>query len=384
MEEYKAENQRRCAAYRSQIQELWERLQTPQEEREAVSAHMVACKKENEEALRAERERLEVLKMKSIRSFVEAVRAEMALLWDQCFYSARQRQEFAAYYDEEDSFTEELLQRHEAEVATLKLRYEEHRALFEGVARWRENWTLFLELDRKANDPARLNNRGGNLLREQKQRADLQKSLPKLEKSLKGQIDLWERECGGEFLVDGQQFIDYIKQQWAAFNDEKEKEKTERQLKKNKQFEEEVKFGTGARTPSKRRLATVPTPGKLRKLNVGSSVSTPNSTLSSGLASTLCQSSGPRPPLAVKKNLSLRTPVHGKASHSLERNKENATPLADKNALNVNGGGGAIKAEEHLDYTFNTVAGTYTDFARDLSNATKAKTNPLNSTCSHH
>lgn len=33
---------------------------------------------------------------------------------------------------------------------------------------------------RKANDPMRFNNRGGNLLKEEKQRTDLQKSLPKV------------------------------------------------------------------------------------------------------------------------------------------------------------------------------------------------------------
>ncbi|XP_056433882.1 protein regulator of cytokinesis 1-like isoform X1 [Gadus chalcogrammus] len=375
LEDCKAENRRRCAAYRLKIQELWERLQTPQEEREATSPHMVHCKKENMEALRAELERLEALKMRSIRSFVEAIRAEVAVLWDKCFYSAGQRQEFGVYYHEEDVFTEELLLRHEAEVSTLKRRYETHRPLFEGVARWRENWTLFLELDRKANDPARLNNRGGNLLKEQKQRADLQKSLPKLEKSLKAQIDLWEQECGGRFLVDGGQFVDYIKQQWAAFHDEKEKEKTERLMKKTKQFEEEVRFGAATKTPSKRRLPTVPTPSKVRKLNVAA---TPNSTLSSGSGSTICQSAGSRPPLAAK-NLS----VNGKASHTMERNKGYTTPLPDKNTLNV-GSGGAIKCQDNNDFTFSTIAGTYSDFARDLSKATKAETNPLNSTCSHH
>ncbi|CAL8318518.1 unnamed protein product [Lota lota] len=363
LEDCKAENQRQCSAYRHKIQELWGRLQIPQEERESMSAHMVHSKKKNVEALRAEVERLEALKMKSIRSFVEGLRAEVALLWDKCLYSVEQRQEFAPYYDEEDAFTEELLQRHEAEVSTLTQRYEEHRALFEGVARWQESWTLFLELDHKANDPSRLNNRGGNLLREQKQRADLQKSLPKLEKSLRAQIDLWEQECGGEFRVDGQQFLDYVRQQWSAFHDEKEKEKMERQMKKTKQFEEELKFGAVARTPSKRRLATAPTPGKVRKLNVVSSVSTPNSTLSSGFGGTFCHSSGSRPPLSVHKSLGLRT------------------PHPDENALNV-GGSGAIKAQDNPDHTFSSVAGTYSDFARDLSKATKAKR--LNSTVSHH
>lgn len=46
-----------------------------------------------------------------------------------------------------DNFTEELLNLHEAEVRTLKTYYEDHRELFEGVTKWQENWTLYLELD---------------------------------------------------------------------------------------------------------------------------------------------------------------------------------------------------------------------------------------------
>lgn len=46
-----------------------------------------------------------------------------------------------------DDFTEELLNRHEAEVSTLKKYFEDHKELFQGVTKWHENWTLYLELD---------------------------------------------------------------------------------------------------------------------------------------------------------------------------------------------------------------------------------------------
>lgn len=46
-----------------------------------------------------------------------------------------------------DDFTEELLNQHEAEIKILEKYYEDHRELFEGVTKWQENWTLYLELD---------------------------------------------------------------------------------------------------------------------------------------------------------------------------------------------------------------------------------------------
>ncbi|XP_047451996.1 protein regulator of cytokinesis 1-like isoform X2 [Mugil cephalus] len=324
LQERKAENELYCSGLRTKIQALWERLQIPQEEREGFSEHMLTSKKKNIEALQVEFQRLEVLKMHSMKSVIEAIRAEIALLWERCFYSKEQQQIFAPYHD--DDFTEDLLNLHEAEIKTLKKYYEDHKELFEGVSKWQNNWTLYLELDRKANDPARFNNRGGNLLKEEKQRTDLQKSLPKLEKVLKAQIDAWEQEHDKEFMVNGQKFLEYVQQQWNHHHEEKEKEKLERQMKKTKQTQEDMLYGTAVRTPSKRRIAGTPTPGKVRKFNGTSTISTPNSFLSSGLGGTMCQSIQ-KPPLSASKGLGLRTPGHGKTPRALDRNKENISHL---------------------------------------------------------
>ncbi|KAM7396850.1 hypothetical protein PAMP_019858 [Pampus punctatissimus] len=378
LQERKAENELRCSALRTKMQELWDRLQIPQEEREALSEHMAKSKKKNIEALQAEVQRLEVLKMQSLKNITEAIRAEIAVFWERCFYSQEQQQAFVPYYD--DDFTEELLNRHEAEVRTLKKYFEDHKELFQGVTKWQENWTLYLELDRKANDPMRFNNRGGNLLKEEKQRCDLQKSLPKLEKSLKAQIDDWEQEHGKEFLVNGQKFLEYVQQQWDHHHTEKEKEKLERQMKKSKQTQEDMLYGTSVRTPAKRRIAGTPTPGKVRKLNGTSTFSTPTSFLSSGMSGTMCQSSIQKPPLSASKGLGLRTPGHGKTPRALDRNKENLSHL------NRNTPSGTLRSQDAQDHTFtlNSIAGSYSEFARDLTKASKSnvKSGLLNSTVS--
>lgn len=48
--------------------------------------------------LRAEVERLEVLKMQSMKSVIEVIRAEIALFWERCFYSQEQQQSFFPYH----------------------------------------------------------------------------------------------------------------------------------------------------------------------------------------------------------------------------------------------------------------------------------------------
>ncbi|XP_048041068.1 protein regulator of cytokinesis 1b isoform X3 [Megalobrama amblycephala] len=328
LESRKAECQRVCGSYREKIQELWERLQIPQEERDAVFEHMTLTKKRNMEALQAEVNRLEELKIKNMQNVTEAIRKEIAVFWDKCFYSADQRQAFVPYYD--DDFSEELLSLHDAENVRLKQYYEDHKELFEGVHKWEESWRLFLELEEKAKDPSRFTNRGGNLLKEEKQRADLVKGLPKLEKKLKAEIEQWEQEQNREFLVNGQKFMQFVTDQWESYRQEKEREKQERQLKKSKQTEEDMVYGTVVRTPTKRRFLGSTTPCKARKLNATSSTGTSNSTIRSVFGGTVCHSPISRPPISAgKQGNAVKTPGRGKPPHQglLERNKENICHL---------------------------------------------------------
>uniref|UniRef100_A0A3Q3QY06 Protein regulator of cytokinesis 1a n=1 Tax=Monopterus albus TaxID=43700 RepID=A0A3Q3QY06_MONAL len=248
LQEYKAENEVLCSI--------------PQEEREALFEHMVKSKKKNIEALQDEIQRLEVLKMQSMKSITEAIRASMAEL----FFAVKNSS----------------------------------RTVMSTIKNYLRDWTLYLELDKKANDPSRFNNRGCNLLKEEKQRTDLQKSLPKLENSLKAQTDVWEQEYGKEFLVHRQNFLEYVQQQWDHHHTEKEREpKLKRQLKKTKQIQEDMLYGTVVRTPSQRQIAGTPTPGKARKLTGPSTISTPTTFLSAALGGTTCESSIQKPPLSA-------------------------------------------------------------------------------------
>ncbi|XP_054588957.1 protein regulator of cytokinesis 1 isoform X2 [Nothobranchius furzeri] len=364
LHERKAENELVCAGFRTKIQELWQRLQIPQEEREALSEHMVNSKKKNIEALQSEIQRLEVLKIQSMQRIIKVIREELALLWKKCFYSLEQQEAFLPYHD--DDFTEELLSRHEEEVRRLQRYYEQHKQLFEGVSKWQNSWTLYLELDKKNSDPSRFNNRGGNLLKEERQRTDLQKSLPKVEKILKAQIEAWEEEHGKEFLVGGQRFLEYVHQQWEKHHEEKEKEKLERQLKKSIQTKEEMLFGATARTPSKRQMPGTPVAAKLRKLNGTSTISTPNSLLSPSLSGAMCQSLMQKPPLSANKGLGLRTPGRGKMPLMLEQNKENICHVSRNPPCD------APKLQEPPNQTFNSIAGSYSEFTRDLTKASKS------------
>ncbi|XP_063738693.1 protein regulator of cytokinesis 1b isoform X1 [Eleginops maclovinus] len=363
LEERKVENEARCEANREKIQRLWDRLQVPQEEREAFNEHMVSSRKRNLEALRAEVQRLEELKLLNICNVTDAIRSEIAVFWEKCFFSTDQRQDFAPYFSE--TFTEELLSLHDAEIQRLKQHYEEHQELFDGVHQWEDSWRLFLELEKKATDPTRFTNRGGNLLKEEKQRSDLHKSLPKLEKKLKAQIDAWESEQGHEFLVNGQKFLQYVEEQWELHRIEKEKEKQERHLKKSKQTEEDMLYGTAVRTPTKRRFLGTTTPNKTRKFNATSSISSASSTSRSVYGSTVCRSPVPRPPLSANKAPAARTPGVGKPPNPRLQgcNKENEAQLKGSPLS----GALLTPAGPQRNFSMASVASTYSEFVRDFN-----------------
>ncbi|PWA29102.1 hypothetical protein CCH79_00006332 [Gambusia affinis] len=391
LEERKAENEAICESHREKIQQLWDRLQAPQEERELLNEHMVASRRRNLEALQTEVLRLEELQLNNIRNVTEAIRSEIAVFWEKCFFSIDQRQDFAPYFSED--FNEELLALHDAEIQRLKQHYEDHKELFEGVQKWETSWRLYLELEKKATDPTRFANRGGNLLKEEKQRSELQKNLPKLEKKLKAQIDAWEDEQGREFLVNGQMFLQYVAEQWELHRIEKEKEKLERHLKKSKQTEEDMLYGTAVRTPAKRRFLGTTTPNKSRKhqhlsvslcqLNATSSMSSgaSNSTMRSVHCGTVCRSPLPRLPLSANKTPAARTPGSSKPPHprTQDCNKENeaqgkATPVS-----------GALQTPQR-NFSMASVASTYSEFVRDLSKSSNPKIQHdiLNSTTTNH
>ncbi|XP_052528630.1 protein regulator of cytokinesis 1 isoform X4 [Tympanuchus pallidicinctus] len=344
LEARRALNEAMCAELRSRITELWERLQVPEEERQSFAVHMTGSKAKTREALKLEVDRLEELKLQNMKSVVQAIRAELAEYWDKCFYSQEQRDAFSPFHDED--YTEALLQLHDIEVGKVKSYYETHKELFEAVHKWEENWKLFLELERKTADPSRFSNRGGSLLKEEKQRAKLQKTLSKLQEELESRIQAWEQEREEPFLVKGQQFMEYVTEQWQLYRMEKEKEKQERHLKKSRQIETEMMYGSTPRTPVKRRVLGPHTPGKLGQT---------------------------RTPIRV----AAKPPRPGHR----ERNKENLSQL---NGTTLSGGCSPA-APAQRNHSVNSVASTYSEFARELSKASRCDTSSriLNSTTTH-
>uniref|UniRef100_A0A3B1IRR2 Zgc:86764 n=1 Tax=Astyanax mexicanus TaxID=7994 RepID=A0A3B1IRR2_ASTMX len=247
-------------------------------------------------------ERLEVLQRARLEEVIDKVRQELVVLWDKCMFGPEQREPFNAHFCD-NNYTEELLLLHDSELLKMKGVYEAARPLLEGVEKWERHWVLFQDFERKAADPNRFSNRGGALLKESKDRAKVQKLLPKLEEELKTHVEAWEKTQGSPFLLKGQRVMEYISKQWEEHRMQKDKEKNERMSKKA----DSSHFKTPTKRPHGQANSSV-TPSKIRKTPSQAALRTPtmssssisSSVSTSNVSSTFLCVPG-KPPLSAKQ-----------------------------------------------------------------------------------
>lgn len=248
---------------RERLSNLWERLQISSDHREAFLHAHRGYSHPTISALKQELKRCEALKKANIEKFVRQLREEIVSWWDRCYFSEKQRQEFQAFYFSD--FNEDVLELHELEVNKLKLYYEANRDIFQLATERNELWSKMLELENRANDPNRLHNRGGQLLREEKERNTISKALPKIEKELKERLLAYEQENLSPFLVDGENLLELIEQQNEERFGMKEFQKLQKKVTRSHLLEVESKLGSKPVTPTsyKRCRLAPPTPSML-------------------------------------------------------------------------------------------------------------------------
>ncbi|XP_040180323.1 protein regulator of cytokinesis 1-like isoform X2 [Rana temporaria] len=231
---------------KEKVGNLWNLLQISQEEQEVCQKFSGNPIYDDIKMWENELGRLDEIKMVKLKQVILNIRHELKIYWDKCFYTEEQRKAFEPYYS--DHFTEDLLSQHDNEIVKLKLQYEKCKPILDSIAKWETNWSQFSALEKKANDPNRFSNRGGSLLKEEKERVKFQKLLSKLEEDLKARIESWEAEQECPFLFNGSKFMDYVASQWETLKQQKEREKQVRKKEDPQPFKTPVKRPAGSCT----------------------------------------------------------------------------------------------------------------------------------------
>ncbi|XP_066946370.1 protein regulator of cytokinesis 1-like isoform X1 [Macrobrachium rosenbergii] len=251
LEQKLEQNREESMDLKNQIQRLWDQLEVEEQERNDFLASVEGHAPSTMTKLREELGRLKVKQQQNLSKCINKMRREIEDYWEKCYISEEERNNFTDYIS--DEYSEKVLESHEQQVRKLTKYYYDNIAIFDKIEQRKELWEKFVDLEERANDPNRYGNRGGALLREEKERKTVKKDLPLIEKELTTMILSWEAAHGKNFEVMGMNIGDYIDNEWWQYRERKENEKKKKQTERVIKLNYESRMGT--RPPAvKRRL----------------------------------------------------------------------------------------------------------------------------------
>ncbi|EDV92171.1 GH24767 [Drosophila grimshawi] len=211
---------------REKIHVLWERLP---ESDEFATRRVCEAKEYTQrtyDVLREELHRCQELRRKNMKCLIDQLREEIQKWWELTLKSHQERKRFANFYN--DCYNEDLLELHELELDDLKSFYNSNREIFELFSSRAEIWARMEALEAKTNDPNRYNNRGGQLLKEERERKAISSKLPKIEQQITELVKAYELRTQSPFLVHGEDILERMANDWERLRQVKEQQSSTR------------------------------------------------------------------------------------------------------------------------------------------------------------
>ncbi|KAJ8962640.1 hypothetical protein NQ318_001033, partial [Aromia moschata] len=231
------------AHLRTKVDDYWNLLDIALKEREEFRQRHKGNSVDVLEALKAETKRCEELKKANIKVFIDKLRTELCQMWEKCHCSQTTRREFSFYYS--DCYNEDLLELHEVELKKWKKYYEENKR--------KRHWTEPVQQP------------GGQLLKEEKERNKLSKLIPQIEDTLEDLANKYQLRYNVSFTTYGQSVQEYISNLHEDRENAKKQKLSARKLQREKSVLTPAKSvmnlfpSTSCMTPhstTKRKLAT--------------------------------------------------------------------------------------------------------------------------------
>ncbi|XP_018568984.1 protein regulator of cytokinesis 1-like isoform X2 [Anoplophora glabripennis] len=193
---------------RNKIDDYWNLLDIDLKEREDFRQKHIGNSLDVLRALQKEIKRCEELKKANIKVFIDKLRNELKQLWENCHCSHTTRMQFGFFNS--DCYNEDLLELHEVEITKWKKYYEENKELLALLEKHAGLWNKMVGLEENATGPNRYNNRGGQLLKEEKERNKLAKQIPQIEEMLYNLADKYKQHQNVSFTTEGISVLDYL------------------------------------------------------------------------------------------------------------------------------------------------------------------------------
>ncbi|EDV46124.2 protein regulator of cytokinesis 1 [Drosophila erecta] len=197
---------------RDKIHLLWQRLRLTDEYAMRRVRDSTSYNQRTYDILREELERCQVMRQQNLKNFIDQLRIEINEWWDLTLKSTKERRRFTSYYC--DTPSEDVLELFEIELDHLKEFYNSNRRIFELYSKRGELRARMEALEAKANDPNRFNNRGGQLLKEEKERKTMMSRLPKIDHQITELVKVYMTQANTPFLVHGEDILDSMSADW--------------------------------------------------------------------------------------------------------------------------------------------------------------------------
>ncbi|KAG1841441.1 microtubule associated protein-domain-containing protein [Suillus subalutaceus] len=228
LNELKRRREVHIQAMYDQLEALWRRMGVGEEAMDGFVEANRGTTPSVVQAYEEELERMIDLKRERMGEFIANARTEIESLWEELMVGEDERNDFAAFAD--DEHTEDLLSQHEHEIARLKAEVRLKMPLLTSIKKYMEICEEQKELERVASDQTRLLGRGGGrdpgrLLREEKMRKRVGKEKPKLEQQLLSSLPTWEQTHGRAFLVHGESMLQLLMEN-ASANEQENRKRT--------------------------------------------------------------------------------------------------------------------------------------------------------------
>ncbi|XP_063707960.1 protein regulator of cytokinesis 1-like [Culicoides brevitarsis] len=228
--------------YRTKLDQLWEFLQISPEIRQKFRKY-TEYNQNTYDVFYQEFNRCESIKRENIEKYVHKIRLQIINYWDMCCKSTEERERFTPFGSQ--TYNEDLLTLHEMELAELEEFYTQHKPIFDMVDERKHLWEQMEALEKKKNDPNRYNNRGGQLLKEEKERKMINARIPKLESQLLELCAEYEARTNKPFTIDGRTVQSIIDEDY----EKKEEEKASRKKVAGSTPMSVSRYAVGGRTP---------------------------------------------------------------------------------------------------------------------------------------
>ncbi|CAH1730633.1 unnamed protein product [Chironomus riparius] len=203
---------------KKRLSQLWKFLDIPESHQHKFDKY-TEINQSNYDKLHFEVERCEQIKRENIRVFIERVRIEIEEYWEKCLKSEAERLRFRTFTA--NTYNEDVLEMHEDELRELKLFYENNEHIFNMIQERQDLWNQMELLQNKEQDPKRYANRGGQLLKEEKERKMITIKLPKIEAKLIEMCEEFEATSKRPFTVFGVAVQDLIEKDYDTKRQEK-------------------------------------------------------------------------------------------------------------------------------------------------------------------